>query len=92
MIKALWARTSFAPRIRCDDCNKLFKPNLADQPRPDGSLDRRFLCPHCGKKTVVAHISVRGRDLIKELQSTPITDKKRLAELRKQIKSEVTRG
>lgn len=84
-------RGLFRPRIRCGECEKSFRPNLADQPRPDGGLDRRFICPHCGHETIVARISLRGRVLIAELQSTPITHQRRIGELRKLIKKEVTR-
>ena len=82
-------------RIRCDDCGKTFRPNLADQPRPDGGLDRRFLCPHCGKQTVVARITSRGREYMRELQDVQIgapDAKVTIERLRKLIKREVTRG
>lgn len=81
----------FGPRIRCDSCGKKFRPNLKDVPQPDGGVLRVFECSRCGHETTVARITLRGRILSQRLQDTPITDQRRIAELRKLIKAEVRR-
>ena len=82
----------FGPRVRCDQCLKTFRPKLEDDALPDGGVLRRFACPRCGQQTLVARISARGLALQAELQNTPVNDQRRIAELRKQLKVEVTRG
>lgn len=84
-------RSLFEPRIRCAECSRTFRPNLEDDLLPDGGVLRRFMCPHCGTQHLVARISLRGRMLMEELQNTPISQQRRIRELRKMIKREVNR-
>lgn len=81
----------FGSRVRCSDCGRAFKPNLVDDPLPDGGALRRFACPHCGQQYIVAKISAKGVRLIEELNETPLIRQDRIKKLRAQIRHEVTR-
>lgn len=50
----------FGYRIRCDSCQKRFKPNLRDVPLERGMTRREFQCPHCGALYPVAVIDTDG--------------------------------
>lgn len=84
----IWATTD---SVACNTCGRLFKPELEDELQDDGSVKRLFRCVRCGWEFPVARISSRGLELTVELQDTPIKDTKRIAEIRKALKKEVTR-
>lgn len=50
----------FGYRLRCDSCQKRFKPNLEDVPLREGLTRREFHCPHCGRVYPVAVIDADG--------------------------------
>lgn len=85
----------------CDSCRALFAPVVKDRPLRGGGKERRFRCPHCGRWYVVAVFTPAGVKIAQELNlleaairraPADAALRKRLGELREQLRPEVRRA
>lgn len=46
--------------VTCDECRRIFVPDLLEQPLPCGGAVQQFTCPGCGHLYRVARITAKG--------------------------------
>lgn len=68
--------------VVCDECDRMFRPNVVEEPTADGGARQTFSCVHCQAEFLVCTITARGlqlRDKLREAQRLAAAFREELA-------------